>query len=85
MDNKALYSIFGPVIYCDDVSGVRHLLNQHPSFLRDGLNGGTFLRIAARRNNVEMAAILAEFGADVNAPQLNGSPEGNGKRDRSIY
>ena len=76
MDSDELYPIFYAAISRGDVPGARDLLNQHPWFLRDESTGGDFLRSAVIRNNVEMTALLVEFGADINAPDLDGDPEG---------
>jgi ankyrin repeat protein len=59
-----------------DIANLRAVLSRDVDYLKAQNWLNDLLRHAARRDRVEAMAALVEYGADINARQLNGSPEG---------
>ena len=55
---------------------VGDLLRRHPELGQDLDTLNYLLRDAAKDDNVELVALLVNNGADINAPEADGSPEG---------
>jgi hypothetical protein len=76
MSDKAIIPQLTAAVENGDLDAARAVLEQHPGLLAQYRDGAFQMRLAARKNNPSMIALLAEFGGNINAPELDGSPEG---------
>lgn len=55
---------------------VRDIVHRYPDTVKEQDDKNHYLRAAASHNQVEVMSLLMKLGADINAPQPDGSPEG---------
>jgi len=76
MTEKPLSHQFYAALSAHDFDRAREILVAHPGFLQEGNRGDSYIRAAARKNDLPMLELLVEFGMDVNSMEDDGSPEG---------
>lgn len=71
---------FRPRLYAavndGDVPVIRDLVTRHRDELKEDDLLNYYLRMAASANQIEVMSELVQMGADINAPQIDGRPEG---------